>query len=130
MAISLNTFVNPHWDTAQHVVREVFSLMQRDGLPEGMLLNVNVPNLPLAALKGMRAVRMGRSRFVETFDRRVDPRGNTYYWMDGEMTLLEAAPDTDVQAVADGYVSLSPLGLDLTRFGDLDRLKDWTIHTE
>ncbi len=125
MAISLCTFKNPMWDTAQEVARDMFHHIAKHGLPADTLLNVNIPNLPYSEIKGSRVTRMGRSRFVETFERRTDPRGNEYYWMDGEMTLLEDPADTDMQALKEGYIALTPLGFDLTSHATLPELKHW-----
>lgn len=125
MAISMCTFKDPIWETAQHVAREMVMRLQSDGLPQDTLLNVNVPNVPLSELKGTRITRMGRSRYIETFEERSDPRGNLYYWMDGEMALLEDPADTDLQALEEGYVSLSPLGFDLTRHTALPHFEKW-----
>ncbi len=63
--------------------------MARRGLPDNTLLNVNVPNLPLEEMRGFRVARQGRARFQETFMKRADPRGKTYYWMDGAKVELD-----------------------------------------
>lgn len=125
IAISMCTFANPLWPSAQHVAREVALRVAAEGLPPDTLLNVNVPNLPLEEIKGARVTRMGRSRYIETFERRTDPRGNAYYWMDGEMRLLEDPADTDLQALEDGYVSLTPIGFDMTRHKALPHIARW-----
>ncbi len=125
MAISLNTFTDPLWDTAKRVAREMLKRLASDGLPQDTLLNVNVPNVPFEELKGTRVTRMGRSRYIETFERRTDPRGNAYYWMDGELALLGDPADTDLNALDDGYVSLSPLGFDLTKHTALPHFARW-----
>jgi 5'-nucleotidase len=125
MAISLNTFTDPIWETAQQVARAMLLRLQADSLPQDTLLNVNVPNIPFADIKGSRITRMGRSRYIETFERRTDPRGNVYFWMDGELALLEEAAGTDIDALAAGYVSLTPLGFDLTRHSALPHFDKW-----
>ena len=125
MAISLATFSDPCWPTAQWVAREMVQRLLEDGLPSDTLLNVNVPNRSVDDIKGCRVTRMGRSRYLETFERRTDPRQNEYYWMDGEITLLEDPSDTDIQALADGYVSLTPLGFDMTRHDALAHCARW-----
>jgi 5'-nucleotidase len=127
MAISINTFGEAHWDTAAQVARAMALKLHKHGMPEDTLLNVNVPNIPMDEVKGYRVTRMGRSRFFEVFHKRNDPRGNEYYWMDGEMTLLDADGGTDVEALQDGYVSLTPIGLDLTRYEAMDHLKSWGL---
>jgi 5'-nucleotidase len=127
LAISLCTFTNPLWDTAIRVARHITSVALARSLPESTLLNVNVPNRPFDELKGYAVTRMGQSRYVEVFDRRTDPRGNVYYWMDGELEQLGDITDTDVEAVKNGYVSLTPLRFDLTHREALPTIKAWGL---
>lgn len=114
MAVSLNTFTQPIWETPARAAREVALKLLARGLPDETLLNVNVPNLPWDRVRGYQVTRMGRSRFVEIFHRRTDPRNNVYYWMDGEMELIGDGDGTDVKALEDGFVSLTPIWFDLT----------------
>lgn len=125
IAISLNTFSDPIWETATTLARRIVKHALDNPLPQGVLLNVNIPNLPLGQVKGFVATRMGRSRFVETFHKRTDPRGNVYYWMDGEMQLVGDPEGTDLQAVENGYVSLTPIHFDLTHYPSLKPLGQW-----
>ena len=126
IAVSINTFRDPVWATAAQVARVVAERVLQNGLPDETLLNVNVPNLPLSDVKGYRVTRMGRSRFTEVFHRRMDPRGNVYYWMDGEMELEKGQSDTDVQALEADCVSLTPIWFDLTNYSALPRFaSDW-----
>jgi len=127
MAISIDTFESAHWETAGRVARLLVPLLYRHGLPDDTLLNVNVPNLPFDELKGIRITRMGRSRFVEWFDKRTDPRGNVYYWMDGEMRLQENRSGSDIEALSNGYVSVTPIGLDLTQHSAMEELSNWHL---
>ncbi len=127
MAISLCTFTDPIWETAQAVARHLCQVVFKKGLPKDTLLNVNVPNLPLKHIKGYAVTRMGQSRFVETFERRTDPSGNVYYWMDGELEQLGDLRDTDMQAINSGYVSLTPIWFDLTHETALPQLKKWAL---
>jgi 5'-nucleotidase len=127
IAVSLDTYRDPIWDTAARVARDVAAQVLRDPLPRGVLLNVNVPNVPPGRCRGYAATRMAASRFVETFHRREDPRGDVYYWMDG---YLEAAGDdsgTDLRALREGFVSLTPIGFNLTHAGTLDHLRAWRL---
>lgn len=127
MAISLNTFKDPIWDTATRVARHLAETVHREGLPAHTLLNVNVPNLPIEQVKGYAVTRMGQSRFVETFDRRVDPRGNVYYWMDGSLEPCGDTEGTDLEALERGYVSLTPIWFDLTNQAALPALQRWVL---
>ncbi|MCF7848190.1 MAG: 5'/3'-nucleotidase SurE [Kiritimatiellales bacterium] len=127
IAISLCTYLNPNWDTAKKVATEIVANVLKNPLPDGTLLNVNIPNRPYNELKGMKAARMGRSRFVEKFLKHSDPRGNDYYWLDGELDLLDDSPDTDVRVVADGYVALTPIHIDLTAQHAMAQVKEWNV---
>ncbi len=125
IAISLCTYQDPHWETAAQVAKEIVAKVLKNPLPDGTLLNVNIPNVPLAELKGMKAARMGRSRFVEKFSTHLDPRGNSYYWLDGELDLLDDSADTDVRVVRSGYVALTPIHIDLTARHAMEQVESW-----
>ena len=127
MAVSMNTFKDPHWETGARVARHLAQVIHDKGLPENTLLNVNVPNLPAGDVKGYAVTRMGRSRFVETFDRRTDPRGNVYYWMDGELEHLGDMNGTDLQALNNQYVSMTPIWFDLTHSDAIPHVKGWDL---
>lgn len=123
LAVSLATFTDPHWDSAARAARELAADLAARPLPQGVLLNVNVPNRPWREIRGYRPARMGASRFVETFDRRQDPRGNTYYWMDGFLEAIEPKQGTDLSALDEGFVSLTPIRFDLTDTESLETLR-------
>jgi len=122
MAVSLATFKDPLWDTAARVARIVADNIIKLGMPKDTLLNVNVPNRPFNDLKGFAFTKMGRSTFKEVFHRRTDPRGNVYFWMDGDMSLAPGQTDTDVQALDAGKVSITPLHFDLTHYDTLQAM--------
>ena len=130
IAISLHTYKDPIWDTPARIARQLAIKVGEEGLPPDTLLNVNVPNLPYEELKGYAVTRMGRSRFVETFDRRTDPRGNVYYWMDGYLEQLGDIRGTDVEALDQGFVSLTPIWFDLTHNESMARVKKWDLRLE
>lgn len=123
MAISINTFKDPLWDAPAKVARIMAKKIIANGLPPDTLMNVNVPNRSFEQIRGYQITTMGRSRFKEVFHRRTDPRGNVYYWMDGEMELAPGQNGTDVQALETDYVSITPLCFDLTHHAVLDDLK-------
>ncbi|MCA1808644.1 MAG: 5'/3'-nucleotidase SurE [Kiritimatiellia bacterium] len=125
LAVSLATFQDPLWETAMQAVVPLVRQILRQGLPEHTLLNVNVPNRPVREIRGFRTSRMGRSRFVEVFHRRANPRGDVYYWLDGELQMLGDGVGTDVQAVADNFVAITPLHHDLTHTAALNALGGW-----
>ena len=128
MAVSINTFKDPLWATPAKVAREMAEKIIRNGLPADTLINVNVPNIPVDQLRGSKVTKMGRSQFKEVFHRRTDPRGNVYYWMDGEMELAPGQTDTDVQALEENYVSVTPLRFDLTHHDVMESVRaSWNI---
>lgn len=106
---------------ARHVVEQVIA----DGLPEGAVLNVNVPYLKESELKGYMITRQGLRVYRDALDERRDPRGRPYYWIGGEAPTGIAEDGTDVGALAEGYVSITPLQLDLTNYKAMDTLKKW-----
>jgi 5'-nucleotidase len=99
----------------------------RRGLPRDTLLNVNVPNLPPEAIRGVAVTRQGRRVYSETVVRKIDPRGKTYYWIGGAAPKWERLEDTDYDAVSAGWISLTPLHLDLTNHRVIDELKTWGL---
>lgn len=95
------------------------------GLAEGIILNVNIPYLSVEAMKGMLVTRQGLRVYRDALDRRVDPRGRPYYWIGGEAPTGVNEEGTDVGALFAGFVSITPLQLDLTNYKALDVLKNW-----
>jgi 5'/3'-nucleotidase len=96
-----------------------------EGLPEGVVLNVNIPYLSVEAMKGFLITRQGLRVYRDVLDRRVDPRGRPYYWIGGEAPTGVNEEGTDVGALAAGCVSITPLQLDLTNYKAMDVLKNW-----
>lgn len=91
----------------------------------GMLLNVNIPYLPLDEIKGTRITRQGLRVYRDRLDQRVDPRGREYFWIGGDAPTGIPEEGTDVGACAAGYVSITPLQLDLTMYSAIPTLADW-----
>jgi 5'-nucleotidase len=101
----------------------------RRGIPTGTLLNVNVPFLPLEAIKGIRATRQGLRVYHDRLEGRVDPRGRPYYWTIGEPPTGIPEGGTDIGALAEGYVSITPVQLDLTAYDLITSLTTWDWQT-
>ncbi len=99
---------------AGRVARQVASRMLAETMPEHMLLNVNIPVLEDKHYKGIKFCRQAYAKWAESFDHRIDPRGNDYYWMVGKFINMDHGDDTDVQALADGFTSVVPVKFDLT----------------
>ena len=97
------------------------------GLPPGVVLNVNVPELPAAEMKGVAVTKQGVRRYKREFVHRRDPRGRSYYWMAGTPHDDGNPPDTDISAVQAGMVAVTPLHLDMTAFDLLQAVQGWEI---
>lgn len=94
-----------------------------DGMAEGSLYNVNIPNLPAGQLRGVKVCRQAEARWVEEYQEGHDPRGRPYYWLTGKFVNEDPREDTDANALQAGYVSLVPSHHDLTNYAALDRLQ-------
>jgi 5'-nucleotidase len=106
---------------AGEVVRHVLD----NGLPPEILLNVNVPYIKQEEIRGFRMTRQGLRVYHSRLDERIDPRGCPYYWIGGDAPTGVSEPGTDVGALADGFVSVTPLQLDLTAYRALPDLNTW-----
>lgn len=113
-----------HFDTAARVATELVLRLQRAPL-QATILNVNVPDLPYEQLKGFQATRLGSRHRSEKLVRSEDPRGRPVYWIGAAGVGQDAGPGTDFHAVANGYVSVTPLQIDLTRHPMLDDVNTW-----
>ena len=96
-----------------------------EGIAEGVVLNVNIPYLSVENIKGYMITRQGLRVYRDALDKRVDPRGRPYYWIGGEAPTGVNEDGTDVGALMAGYVSITPLQLDLTNYKAMDVLKKW-----
>lgn len=124
IAVSLNTREQADFEPAAQFTASLAGQTLQRGLPEGILLNVNVPNLPADAIKGVRVTRMGLRIYRDELLKRLDPRGRPYYWIGGPEPTGVEEEGTDIWAVANGYISVTPVQLDLTAHDMLESLKD------
>jgi 5'-nucleotidase len=110
MAVSLAQYSNPDFKPAAAFIAQ--KIIQLADLAKSAVLNLNFP--PAPDFRGVRFTRLGVRIYQNVFESRVDPRGRNYFWMGGEPVNLEQSPDSDIQAVAEGYISITPLNFDLT----------------
>ncbi len=127
IAVSLDTFVDPDFGPAAEFTRKLVPTVLEKGLPEGVSLNINVPAVPRDQIEGVAITRQGKSRVIETFDKRVDPRNNTYYWLAGEMRFDEVDKETDCEMVSKNHIAITPIHYDLTHYKTIEGLKEWDI---
>lgn len=114
-----------YFETAARAVRQLLSRMELHELPAATILNVNVPNIPWDEIKGMQATRLGHRHKAEPVVKSTDPRGREIFWVGPPGAEQDAGPGTDFYAVRNGYVSVTPIQVDLTQHAVLDTLSDW-----
>ena len=129
VAISLQMLdgspVPPNYTPAAHAAQQLVRQVIREGLPKGMLLNVNVPCLPQDQIRGFQVTRQGQRIYHDALVERLDPRSRPYYWIGGEAPSGLAETGTDYGALLEGYVSVTPIQLDLTAHSYLNELRSW-----
>lgn len=102
-------------------------LIDNHKLPESALLNVNVPHIAASDINGVQVTRQGKRRYVGQLDKRTDPTGRDYYWLGGDLPEDDLKEGTDVKAVADGYISVTPVHLDLTDEASIEAIRAWGV---
>ena len=125
VAISLASTAPQHFDTAGKVAVALLEKIRRHPLPPDTVLNVNVPDVPWDELKGFKSCRLGQRHRAEPVIRAFDPRGREIYWVGAAGPEQDAGPGTDFHAIREGYVSVTPLQIDLTRYDRIDTLAHW-----
>jgi len=113
------------YSAAARAARRLVEKVLAEGIPADVLLNLNVPYLPEAQLKGWMVTRQGLRIYHDELERRVDPRGRPYYWIGGSAPTGVIEAGTDFGALKAGYVSISPLQLDLTARSMVEEMKAW-----
>ncbi len=125
LAVSVGWGERTDYPAAAKLAFGIAKEILRRGLPPKVLLNLNVPPCPASEFKGTMVTSMGIRHYQDIFDKRLDPKGRPYFWLGGEVLEVANAPGTDVWAVTQGMISLTPLSLDLTRHDLLGEMKDW-----
>jgi len=124
VAFSLAEFDNPDFDEAGRVAHELIEQFITAGLDPHTVLNVNIPGLPRSEIKGVRVTHQSRTGYDDCYEKRTDPWGKAYYWITGELQRhFEHEPDSDLRALREGYVSITPLHYDLTDYQALAALR-------
>ena len=124
-AVSMVAREDFRFGTAADFAARLAKVVLDKGLRKDTLLNVNVPNLQPEEIKGVRVTRQGRRVYGGSVLERIDPRGKKYYWIGGELEKWEKREDADHEAVRQGYISVTPLALDLTDTDSLVEISSW-----
>jgi len=118
---------NVDYSVAAAFAARLAVILQQHRLPPSTLLNVNVPALPQSQIKGVRITRQGKRRYTGALEKRTDPSGRAYYWLGGDLPVDQLEEGTDVKAIADHYISVTPIHLDLTDHAAMAEMLAWGI---
>ncbi|TXE07294.1 5'/3'-nucleotidase SurE [Seonamhaeicola algicola] len=119
---------NANFDASKPFVKQIVLEVLKNKLPNDVVLNVNIPNLPKHKIKGVKVCRQAKGNWVETFDKRQNPMGKDYYWLSGKFVNLDGGEDTDEYALENGYISIVPVQFDLTAYQALKTLNSWNFN--
>lgn len=121
-AVSVDEYIDPDFCFAAQFTRQIIPWMMGIDANPPLTLNINIPSVPPGKIAGIKIARQGTARFVERFDKRVDPRGNTYYWQAGETMDPNDEKDVDYLFLKKGFITITPIQHDLTNHGWIDKL--------
>ena len=115
-----------NFDNLEGDIKKITLNVLENGLPEGVVLNVNFPNSE-TGFKGIKVCRQAKGNWEETFDKRVNPMGKDYYWLSGKFVNLDKGEDTDQWALEHNYISVVPTQFDLTAHHFIQKLNNWDL---
>jgi 5'-nucleotidase len=127
VAVSLTTYEDADFSFAARLAAKLAIVVAKRGLPEGTLLNVNVPAVPEEQVRGIRLTKQGTSKWEDTFDVRRDPANREYFWLKGRLNITDTDPTSDQIAVQSGFVSITPIHYDLTDRKMLEEMRGWGL---
>lgn len=127
IAFSMDAFSSLWWESAAQIAFIVTKGAIKNNLEPEVVLNVNIPNLPFEGIKGVRYTVQGRWWYKNQLEERVDPRKETYFWLSNHLEHVLGDRESDVEAVRNGYVSITPLDYSLTRKDYLPKLISWGL---
>ncbi|MDH5412632.1 MAG: 5'/3'-nucleotidase SurE [Flavobacteriaceae bacterium] len=116
-----------NFEASKEFVKKITLNVLKNKLPEGIVLNVNIPDMKKEDIKGTKVCRQAHGNWVEDFDKRVSPQGEDYYWLTGKFVNLDKGEDTDLWALKNGYVSIVPVQFDMTAHHYIQKLNSWGL---
>jgi len=126
IAVSIEYTKKPDFEPAAKIASMIAKFVCKHGMPEDTILNINVPAIPEKNIKGIKFTRQGRSRWDDKFYLRKDPKNRDYYWLAGDMLVMDRDNDVDQIALKSGYVSVTPIHFDLTHHEFLEKIqREW-----
>ncbi|RJQ86185.1 MAG: 5'/3'-nucleotidase SurE [Desulfobacteraceae bacterium] len=128
MAVSIQSAQNPCFDEAARFVARLVTRVQDHGLPSGVFLNVNFPNLFCDRTAAVKIARQGCTLYDEFFEKRRDPRNRIYYWHGYETMPAHDGSDADAALLAAEYIVITPVRCDMTDYGMIEKMKSWDFN--
>ena len=119
---------NADFESVRKFVKTITSEVIKNGLPKGVVLNVNFPKLKEHEVNGIKICRQANALWMEKFDKRQTPQGKDYYWLSGEFVNQDQGEDTDEWALKNGYISVVPCHFDLTAHHTIQELNTWNLN--
>lgn len=126
VAFSLELSDRLDFEAAGHVARQVFQRIVAAEPAPGMCLNVNIPALDHGQPRGVRVCRQGTAAMEDAYHRQLDAQGRTIFWLDGKMPDAHSEPDSDLAAISEGYVAITPLRYDMTDHAAMKHISQWS----
>jgi 5'-nucleotidase len=130
IAVSLVGHEVKHYETAAIIAKKLVLMLAKNPLPKQTILNVNVPDLPISEIRGIEVTRLGTRHCAEPMVKEIDPRGRPIYWVGPPGPEADSGQGTDFSAIKRGYVSVTPLQIDMTHYEVFDRLSSWMDELE
>ena len=116
---------NANFEETKKYVRQITKSILNNGLPQGVIFNVNFPKGPI---KGLKVCRQAKANWIEEFDKRTNPQGKEYYWLTGKFVNLDKGEDTDIYALEQQYATVVPVQFDLTAHHFMQTLNSWDFN--
>ena len=116
------------FESSRKFIKSIVNQILENGLPKGVVLNVNIPKLKEHEIKGIKVCRQANAHWEEEFDKRVSPMGREYYWLTGKFVNEDKGQDTDEWALEEGYISVVPTQFDLTAHHYIQELNSWNLN--
>ncbi|MEW6095166.1 MAG: 5'/3'-nucleotidase SurE [bacterium] len=125
------SYLDIKFDFAAKFAGKIANLILKQGLPQHTFLNINIPDLPEERIKGIAITHLGKRTYREELIKRIDPRGKVYYWIGSKGVVDEEGDEgTDIRAIKEDKISISPLHLDLTNYAVIPKIKKWDFFLE
>lgn len=127
IAVSIDSFESTDFSAATQFIPRLIRQVQKEGLPPGVCLNVNVPNVSAKEVRGVKITRQGCMQCCEGYEERRDPRGHVYYWLRNSSVIEDSDPMADSRVIQEKFISVTPIHHDLTHYGMLKVLDNWDL---